>query len=206
MADASRSKLSTRARIVNAAKHLFQQRGYHAVGTAEIVAEADATKGSMYHHFPEGKEQIACEVVVAVRDDVLARLDALEQSGLQAAAIVEALAEGMARWLELSRYREGSLLASLTVGAVPESAHLQQALAEAFEVWRAHLAALLVRQGFRKQPARALAQTVLAGLEGALLVARIDGDARVVVEVGRTLASLISCDGQTRQRPGSRAP
>lgn len=191
MASAPRPKLPTRARIVKAAKHLFQQRGYHAVGTAEIVAEAGATKGSMYHHFPEGKERIACEVVGAIRDDVLARMDALEQSGLEAAPLVEALAEGMARWLEATRYREGSLLASLAVGATPDAPHLQRALAQAFDAWRARLSALLLRAGYRKQPARAFAQTVIAGLEGALLVARIDGDARVVVEVGRTLASLL---------------
>jgi TetR/AcrR family transcriptional repressor of lmrAB and yxaGH operons len=187
----SQAELPTRARIAKAAKHLFQQRGYHAVGTAEIVAEAAATKGSLYHHFPEGKERIACEVVAAVRDDVLARLDALDASGLDASAVVVALAEEMAGWLEACRYREGTLLASLAVGAVPDAPHLQRALAQALEAWRARLGAILIRAGFRKRPARALAQTVLAGLEGALLIARIDRNARVLVEVGRSLGSLI---------------
>jgi TetR/AcrR family transcriptional repressor of lmrAB and yxaGH operons len=191
VASASRAKLPTAARITKAAKHLFQQRGYHAVGTAEIVAEAGATKGSLYHHFPEGKEQIACAVVVAIRDDVLARLDALEASGLDAPRLVIALAEGMADWLEARHCREGTLLASLAVGAVPDAPELQRALAEALEAWRVRLGALLMRAGFRKQPARAMAQTVLAALEGALLIARVDGNARVVVELGRTLGSLI---------------
>lgn len=200
MARPPEPKLATRARILSAAKHLFQQRGYHAVGTAEIVAEGGATKGSMYHHFPEGKERIACEVVEAIRDDVLARLDALDESGLGAAAQVEALAEGMARWLEASRYREGTLLASLAVGAVPDAPRLQHALAQALDAWRSRLTALLVQTGLRRQPARALAQTVLAALEGALLIARIDGDARVVLEVARTLRGLIerSAEAQTK--------
>ena len=191
MASASRAKLKTPARISKAAQHLFQQRGYHAVGTAEIVAEAGATKGSLYHHFPDGKEQIACEVVRAIRDDVLARLDVLEASGLDAPRVVIALAEGMAHWLEARECREGTLLASLAVGAVPDAPQLHRALAEALEAWRARLGALLLRAGFRKQAARAMAQTVLAGLEGALLIARIDGNARVVIQVGRTLGSLI---------------
>jgi len=195
---APRAEAPTRERITKVAKHLFQQRGYHAVGTAQIVADAQATKGSLYHHFPEGKQGIACEVVQAIRDDVLARLDALEASGLDASALVVALAEGMARWLEATRYREGSLLASLAVGAVPDAPALQRALGLALEAWRARLAALLMRAGLRKQPARALAQTVLAGLEGALLLARIDGNARLVVEVGRTLGSLIESATEPR--------
>jgi TetR/AcrR family transcriptional repressor of lmrAB and yxaGH operons len=198
VAAAPRVRLPTRARIAKVAKQLFQQRGYHGVGTAEIVAEADATKGSLYHHFPEGKERIACEVVEAIRDDVLARVDALDASGLDASALVVALAEGMAHWLEVTRYREGTLLASLAIGAVPDAPQLHRALAQALEAWRLRLGAILMRAGFRKQPARAMAQTVLAGLEGALLIARIDGNTRVVVEVGRTLGALIESGARPR--------
>jgi TetR/AcrR family transcriptional repressor of lmrAB and yxaGH operons len=198
VATAPRARLPTRARIAKVAKQLFQQRGYHGVGTAEIVAAADATKGSLYHHFPEGKERIACEVVEAIRDDVLARVDALDASGLDASALVVALAEGMAHWLEVTRYREGTLLASLAIGAVPDAPQLHRALAQALEAWRLRLGAILMRAGFRKQPARAMAQTVLAGLEGALLIARIDGNTRVVVEVGRTLGALIESGARPR--------
>jgi TetR/AcrR family transcriptional regulator, lmrAB and yxaGH operons repressor len=194
----SRAKLPTRARISKTAKHLFQQRGYYAVGTAEIVDEADATKGSLYHHFPEGKEQIACEVVEAIRDDVLARLEALEASEQDPSLAVARLAEGMARWVEASRYREGSLLASLAVGALPDAPALQRALQQALDAWRARLGALLMGAGYRKQPARAMADTVLASLEGALLMARIDGNPRAVSAVGRTLASLIASNTQLR--------
>jgi TetR/AcrR family transcriptional repressor of lmrAB and yxaGH operons len=50
---------STRTRLVTSAARLFRSKGYHGVGIAEILAEAQAPKGSLYHHFPDGKPDLA---------------------------------------------------------------------------------------------------------------------------------------------------
>lgn len=51
---------STRDRLVQAATRLFRQRGYDGTGLTEILTEAGVPKGSLYHHFPEGKADLAC--------------------------------------------------------------------------------------------------------------------------------------------------
>lgn len=51
---------STKDRLVQAATRLFRQRGYDGTGLSEILAEAGVPKGSLYHHFPEGKADLAC--------------------------------------------------------------------------------------------------------------------------------------------------
>lgn len=51
---------STRDRLVTAATRLFRQRGYDGTGLAEILTEAGVPKGSLYHHFPDGKADLAC--------------------------------------------------------------------------------------------------------------------------------------------------
>jgi AcrR family transcriptional regulator len=47
---------ATRAALVRAARELFSERGYAAVGTNEVVERAGVTRGAMYHHFREKKD------------------------------------------------------------------------------------------------------------------------------------------------------
>jgi TetR/AcrR family transcriptional repressor of lmrAB and yxaGH operons len=184
-------KTPTRERILSAAKHLFQQRGYYAVGTAEILERAHAPKGSMYHHFPDGKEQIAIEVVPTIRGDVLAIMQRLASEQKSVAEILPLLAKGMARWLKASKWSEGTMLASVTVGSVPDLPKLHAAIKEAFDEWREHIATLLTREGWTKPNARTMAQTIIASIEGAMILARIDQDERVMLKVAETLATMI---------------
>jgi TetR/AcrR family transcriptional regulator, lmrAB and yxaGH operons repressor len=67
----------TRSRILTAAQRLFRKRGYHATGLNDILELARAPKGSMYHHFPGGKEAIG---VCVIEDIAQGLLGLLEQS------------------------------------------------------------------------------------------------------------------------------
>ena len=71
---------NTRERILHTASGLFQRQGYHATGLNQVLAEGKAPKGSLYFHFPRGKEQLAAEAVTAgaheVRDELRDALDA----------------------------------------------------------------------------------------------------------------------------------
>jgi TetR/AcrR family transcriptional repressor of lmrAB and yxaGH operons len=188
---ATKKTLPTRDRILKAAKHLFQQRGYYAIGTAEILAASQAPKGSMYHHFPDGKEQIAIEAVAAMRNDIIGMLRKLEDEGRSVAEIIRWFAKGMAHWLKESGWREGTMLVSTTVGSVPDLPKLHAVIKAAFDEWRQHIAKLLVREGWNKAAALSMAQTLIAATEGAMILARIDQDEKIVLKVAETMASLV---------------
>ncbi len=52
----------SRERLLNAAERLFSERGYHAVSMADIAEATGVRKASLYHHVPNGKEELFVEI------------------------------------------------------------------------------------------------------------------------------------------------
>ncbi len=191
MSTSNSSNKTARDRILKAARELFQQRGYFAVGTAEILALAKAPKGSMYHHFPEGKEQIAIAAVEIIREEFLLYVSELRERQLSVTEILKKLAKDMAVWCKKSKWQQGTMLASTAVGSVPGLPKLQAAIKNSFDAWRTIIVEILVEEGWRKTEAKSMATTILSAMEGAMLLARIDKDEIVIVSVINNLCFML---------------
>jgi AcrR family transcriptional regulator len=93
----SERSIATRQALLQAARRLFEQRGFDAVAAEEIVAEARVTRGALYHHFEDGKPGLFREVVRTLMAEVHARLTA---EGQRARTPLEALELGMNAFLQ----------------------------------------------------------------------------------------------------------
>ena len=65
------SALPPKARLIRAAAQLFRSRGYHGVGLNDLLSEAAAPRGSLYHHFPNGKADLALAAATWASDEML---------------------------------------------------------------------------------------------------------------------------------------
>src|SRR2546430_3328485 len=63
----------SRTKMVRSAASLIRRRGLSRASFADIVADSGAPRGSIYHHFPQGKDQLAKEAIRATSDWVLAK-------------------------------------------------------------------------------------------------------------------------------------
>jgi len=150
---------------------LFQANGFHATGVVEILARAEAPKGSLYHHFPGGKEQLGIAALNWLQGEVTGFLDALLAGGEGPFAMVRGLVRHTIQGLRNPERARGSLLAILAQEAAPDSQGVHTALIEYLEAIRRRLIEACDRDGVADS--ELFADHALALLQGGAVLARI---------------------------------
>jgi TetR/AcrR family transcriptional regulator, lmrAB and yxaGH operons repressor len=181
----------TRGRVLETAAALFQRQGYTATGLNQVLAESSAPKGSLYFHFPGGKEQLAAEAV---------RASGLRTGGQMAEVVLAArdpgealagLAGLFAASLEASGFHSGCPVATVALEAAADSETIRASCDGVYGSWAEGLSLALRRWGVAGQDALPLAELVISGLQGAILLAKVRRDTAVIHAVARQLASHI---------------
>ncbi|MCB9660055.1 MAG: TetR/AcrR family transcriptional regulator [Sandaracinaceae bacterium] len=181
---------ATRERMVESATHLFMAQGYAATGLKQILEEGDAPRGSLYFHFPGGKEELAAAVVERHAELFATQLEAaLEGAGDVVSAVGLVLAH-LAQLVE-SGEGVGCPVSVVALEMAERSATLQKATQGAFSRWAAVLWEALVEDGMPEEEARRRARALLCAVEGALVLARPAGDAGPLRDVASIVPALL---------------
>lgn len=178
----------TRGRFLQTAADLFQRQGYHATGLNQVVAEGRAPKGSLYFHFPGGKEQLAAEAVARGGAELSQRMAEVVAEAGSAGEAVVALGRYFATRLAESDFTAGCPVATIALEA-SASAGIRAACDGTYGTWLDGLTALL--RHFEVPLPAENAQLVLSAIEGALLLARVRRDTTVITEVTARLATVL---------------
>jgi AcrR family transcriptional regulator len=177
-----------RERMIRSAEALFGERGFAATGLRNVVAHSSTPRGSIYHHLPGGKAELAHAV--------------LERAGAAAAvaftaddgdpvAMLHACVDGWRQALADSDYRAGSAILAIAIEP-DEQTGARDAAAAAFARWADALAATLQAGGVRRKKAARLATLAVAAIEGAVVMSRARGDTQPLDAVERELESAIA--------------
>jgi TetR/AcrR family transcriptional regulator, lmrAB and yxaGH operons repressor len=178
--------------MVRAMGRLMQRQGYHATGLNQVVKESRSPKGSVYHYFPDGKEQLAAEAVRnsgQVLGQAIASMLASERS---APAAIRSVIKALAASLDASGYQYGCPIATVALEAASNSQPVREACQEVFQSWEGLLADRLVQHGFERRRAAATATVVLAAIEGGLLLARTKQDTGPLLAIELTINHLVT--------------
>lgn len=165
----------TRERILTAAQRLFRKRGYHATGLNDILETAKAPKGSLYHHFPDGKEAIGVCVVEKISTSLLSLL--AQSRARSTEAVLRQAGAQMQTGMEKTNYELCTLFAAFAAER-KTSPQLGKAVARAYTVLAAAIETLLLRDGMTSRAAKDKALMVTALLEGGSLVSQAHSDSR----------------------------
>ncbi|WP_374703853.1 TetR/AcrR family transcriptional regulator [Saccharopolyspora kobensis] len=180
----------TRQQMLETAMELFNQQGYHGTGVNQVLAESSAPRGSLYFHFPGGKQQLAAEAVAASGRQVgelLALLADVAEPGEAVAAIVA----HFERSLVESDFRRGCPVATVALEASAESSEVRSACGDAYGLWQERLTERFGGWGIPAQRAAELAVVALSLLEGGLLLAKVRRDVAPLRTAGAQLTALL---------------
>ena len=176
----------SRERMVRAAIELFRARGYAATSFHDILERSGAPRGSIYHHFPGGKDQLAQEAVQWYAARVAAGLESARAGG-SAAEVVDVLVSGLRDALVASDFSAGCAVAAVTLDLRSGEDALHGSVSEAFARWRQVLAATFATAGATPAQARRLAAFAVAATEGALILARAERSVQPLDDVSTEL-------------------
>lgn len=169
----------SRAALIETAATLFRRQGYAATGLNQILDEAGVKPGSLYHHFPHGKQQLAAAVVDAAGAGIDQLLRRFLAGHLPVADVVD-------RWIDLligglaGDQRDGCPIEPIATESVNASPPIREASARAFKAWCAAIEDRLRADGWIAADAKNVAIAVISLTEGALILSRITGDSEAL--------------------------
>jgi TetR/AcrR family transcriptional repressor of lmrAB and yxaGH operons len=179
--EAMRTKrgVDARTNMISAAIKLFRSRGYEGVGVAELLAESGAPRGSLYFHFPGGKQQIAQEAVAQDAERVAALLARLRERNSGPEDYIAKIFTGWQRDLERANFELGCIVAMSAIELGPRSPEIAEAAKQAFSRWEGEVAAAARDWGMDDARAQRFSAAAIAAIEGALIMSRVrqNGDA-----------------------------
>jgi TetR/AcrR family transcriptional repressor of lmrAB and yxaGH operons len=192
----------TREQMIVTAARLFQREGYHATSWRHLVEEAGAPWGSIHHHFPGGKAELGVAAIEAGSEGVLALIDRCFSEHDDAARAVGCWFERTGRRLVATGYESGCPVATVALETVADPGPVQHATRSSLAAWEKRIASHLRRAGVTRALAADAAVSVLALMEGALLLARTRGGLGPMRAASAHAQAIVSdaLEGSTRAR------
>ncbi|MFQ6328802.1 TetR/AcrR family transcriptional regulator [Nocardia sp. CWNU-33] len=180
--------------MVEATRLMVEANGYHGTGLKQVLELAEAPRGSLYHHFPGGKDELVGEALAVAGRDVDRMVKELALQAPTLGDLVRALLETLADRMVAADYSKGCPVATVALEVAATNDALQPICGGIYAGWQRTLADALRADGHAPAEADELATTALALIEGALVLARA-GRSRIPVEqVGRRIARLLTKD------------
>lgn len=186
---ADHKKGDSRARIVETTARLLRVQGYNATGLNQIIEESEAPKGSLYHYFPQGKEELATEAMQLAGRQLLERIEQLFDH--QPDSAMQMLVEQAILDLEGSDFRDGCPIATVSLETSSFSSSLQGVCSHTYTKVQELVKAWLLHLGAPPERVEDLSILVFAAYQGAIMLSKVHHSSEPLKRVVPQLKQLI---------------
>jgi AcrR family transcriptional regulator len=181
-----------RQRMIVSTALLMRERGARATSIDAVLAHSGAPRGSVYHHFPGGREQLLREATDYAGEYVARRLEQTPPD--EPLAALDSLLEEYRANLLATDFRAGCPVAAVAVESAEDGPDLRDDVVGAFDRWRETIARSLAAAGIEEARADELALHVIAGFEGALILSRAYRDLAPLDNLRREVHRLVEAE------------
>ncbi|WP_054046125.1 TetR/AcrR family transcriptional regulator [Alloactinosynnema sp. L-07] len=178
-----------REAMIDSAVTLFRVRGVADTSLRDVVEHSGVSRGSIYHHFPGGKEELALAATERGGTFISGLLERLLDDDAEKA--IAAFVDYWTSALTAAGFQDGCPVAAAALSS-DETASARTAAGVAFGRWESLLAEAIARRGVPAARAASLATLAIAGIEGALLICRAQGSTEPLARVGAELRRLVA--------------
>jgi AcrR family transcriptional regulator len=166
---------------------LFREKGFDGASLSEISETTGLGKSSLYHHFPDGKEEMGLRVLAHLEEQLEAALFKPMQSADKPAKKLDRMLDTIDTFYDGGR--KACLLERLCASA--DARAFRRPLSRAFNRWMDAVETLGVEAGLPRMVARRRAEDMVVRIEGALVVCAGTGDTSVFVRAIRDLRETV---------------
>ncbi|RIE03116.1 TetR/AcrR family transcriptional regulator [Cohnella faecalis] len=162
--------MTTKSLMIDAATSLFQKKGYKSVGLNEILKACNVSKGALYHHFPNGKDELLIACLQALNEGIMADIEDIFSRHLSTIEAAQAMIDKLIYSLETEGTLSGFTFSSIVSEMATVSEPVRHACSALYENIQSIYYAKLVTDGFSNESASALALLMTASIEGAMML------------------------------------
>jgi AcrR family transcriptional regulator len=193
----------TRERIVQSSAELFRRQGFTGTGVKQIVAEASAPFGSIYHFFPGGKEQLGEEVIRYSGAIYGQLIGAFYGPGCDPVAATRDFFAAAGATLRETDFADACPIATVALEVSSSSEPMREACADVFNEWIEGASGALAAAGVPKTHTRRIAISLLCSLEGAFVLGRALRDTEPLAVAGAAAVAEVEAALASTERDGS---
>ena len=184
-----KTKKDTRNSLIEVTSELMNLKGYHGTGMNEILKMSGLPRGSLYHHFPKGKDEL---ISAALEHAALLKADQFRKAMKGKATAeqgLEAVIDIFINDLTSSDYTKACPLATVTLDVSGQNAWLTEECAKMYEYWITSVERYLIYK--KKNAAREKAEHFMIAIEGALLLSKVSRDIRYLMKVKKNIKQVL---------------
>ena len=179
MTETARRPLPTKDRLIQSAAHLFRRFGYNGVGLSDLLDAARAPKGSLYHHFPNGKSDLAIAAATWASDGMLRTMAASFDGAGSFEDGFTTLCHKLAKLFDKSGQSDGCPISGALFDG-PDNQAFRQATNHIFEGWISEAEHYAIGFGATPEEARRKAEVFFMLIQGGWTLARARGSSDVL--------------------------
>jgi TetR/AcrR family transcriptional regulator, lmrAB and yxaGH operons repressor len=182
---------ATRRRILTASGELMRRHGYAGTGIKAILVASGVPYGSLYYHFPGGKEEVGVETIRRGGRAYLELVETLLPLGADLPTAVAAAFADAAELVASTDYADACPVATIAGEIASTSEPMRSAAAAAFRSWIDLIEERLTQAGVATAAAHEVAVELFCAIEGAFLLARTTRDVEALHVTGRAAEARV---------------